>query len=294
MNRRNTTMTAFGKSIRLYLMDGTPNGRWMCELSNWRGKAYKLPRTMLKECEKRSDLRSSGVYFLFGTDDDSGKPLVYIGETEDIITRLYQHLDSKDYWTEAIVFVTTDDHLNKAHIKHLENRFYTIATEAKRYIVKNGNIPKKSAISEAEQAELEEFIFNAELLMTTLGHRVFEPFIDTDKTASSESLLHFTRNKGSGGKAEGKLTSEGFVVMMGSYIHPKIADYVSPGIKDAREKYASIINANGILQEDVLFSSPSFASTFVCGKNSNGLTEWKDDNGVSLKELEAKVTEVAD
>lgn len=279
-------MATFGKNIRLYLMDGTPNGRWMCELSNWTGKAYKLPRTMLKECEKRSDLRSSGVYFLFGTDDDSGKPLVYIGETEDIVTRLYQHLDSKDYWTEAVVFVSTDDHLNKAHIKYLENRFYAIASEAKRYIVKNGNVPKKSSISEAEQAELEEFIFNAELLMNTLGHRVFEPLVENNNTAISENILHFIRNNGSGGKADGKLTTEGFVVFKSSYIYPKVATYVSTGIRDAREKYVAVINSDGILQEDVLFSSPSFAATFVCGKNTNGLAEWKTDAGVSLKELE--------
>ena len=26
---------AFGKVIKLFLLDGTPNGRWICELSNW-------------------------------------------------------------------------------------------------------------------------------------------------------------------------------------------------------------------------------------------------------------------
>ncbi|MEG1788993.1 MAG: hypothetical protein RR268_07245, partial [Kiritimatiellia bacterium] len=32
----------FGKRIQLFLVDGTPNGRWICELSNWTGIAYKL------------------------------------------------------------------------------------------------------------------------------------------------------------------------------------------------------------------------------------------------------------
>lgn len=59
----------FGKRIQLFLVDGTPNGRWICELSNWTGIAYKLPRNMIKESEKRSELASPGVYFLFGYDD---------------------------------------------------------------------------------------------------------------------------------------------------------------------------------------------------------------------------------
>ena len=27
-----------GKSLKIFLMDGIVNGRWMCELSNWTGK----------------------------------------------------------------------------------------------------------------------------------------------------------------------------------------------------------------------------------------------------------------
>ena len=38
----------FGKVVKLFLIDGTPNGRWRCELSNWTGIAYKIPRSMIK------------------------------------------------------------------------------------------------------------------------------------------------------------------------------------------------------------------------------------------------------
>ena len=37
---------AFGKVIKLFLLDGSPNKRWICELSNWTGVAYKIPRNM--------------------------------------------------------------------------------------------------------------------------------------------------------------------------------------------------------------------------------------------------------
>jgi hypothetical protein len=34
----------YGKTIKIFLIDGDPNGRMSCELSNWSGKAYKIPR----------------------------------------------------------------------------------------------------------------------------------------------------------------------------------------------------------------------------------------------------------
>ncbi len=38
----------FGKTIKVFLIDGEPNGRMTCELSNWTGKVYKIPRNLLK------------------------------------------------------------------------------------------------------------------------------------------------------------------------------------------------------------------------------------------------------
>ena len=69
-----------GKSINLFLMDGEAGGRIKCTLANWTGIAYKIPRTELDRCKEREDLKQSGVYFLFGTSDTTGKGVVYIGQ----------------------------------------------------------------------------------------------------------------------------------------------------------------------------------------------------------------------
>jgi hypothetical protein len=58
-----------GRAISLFLIDGVPEGRVSCELFNWTGKAYKIPRRMLKESADRSALLKAGVYFLFGRDE---------------------------------------------------------------------------------------------------------------------------------------------------------------------------------------------------------------------------------
>ena len=58
---------AYGQTIELYLADGTPDGLVTAELSNWNGKAIKIPRTDVSSCD-RADLKSVGVYFLFCED----------------------------------------------------------------------------------------------------------------------------------------------------------------------------------------------------------------------------------
>jgi len=139
-------------------MDGTANGRIKCTLANWTGVAYKIPRTELDKCKAREDLKQSGVYFLFGTSDQTGENVVYIGQAgarkngEGILYRLQEHKRNpdKDYWTEAVVFTTSNNSFGPTEISYLENRFCNLATEAKRYIIKNGNDPT-SAISQRKK-----------------------------------------------------------------------------------------------------------------------------------------------
>ncbi|CAG0976363.1 MAG: hypothetical protein MPEBLZ_00311 [Candidatus Methanoperedens nitroreducens] len=97
----------------------------------------------------------------------------YIGEAEDVFKRLYQHQE-KNFWTEALAFISKDENLNKAHIKYLEFSLHDEAVEANRYKVFNSNVPTKPAISEAEIAIMSEFSINLKLLVGALGFRIFE------------------------------------------------------------------------------------------------------------------------
>lgn len=75
-------MTIRGKSINLFLMDGSVTGCIKCSLSNWTGIAYKIPRTELDNCKNRNDLKQSGVYFLFGKSDQTGGFNKKVGKTK--------------------------------------------------------------------------------------------------------------------------------------------------------------------------------------------------------------------
>ena len=278
----------FGKTIKIFLIDGDPNGRMSCELSNWTGKAYKIPRIKIKDCTDREDLISTGVYLLFGKDED-GKDLVYIGEAETILKRLNQHLNQKDFWNETIVFISKDENLNKAHIKYLENRLHDIAKNANRYKVENSITPTQSSISEPDQAEMEEFIENIKMLVNTLGHKVFEEKRDFRARQKKET---FFIKAARGADAEGEPTSDGFVVFKGSKAAGTTVPSMTSNFLNLRQK---LIDENAIFEngnsyefvEDYIFSSPSTAAAMVMGRNANGLTEWKLKSGKTLKEYES-------
>ncbi len=297
-------MAARGKNIQLFLMDGEASGRIKCTLANWTGVAFKIPRTELDKCKDRDDLKQSGVYFLFGTSDETGKGVVYIGQAgtrkngEGILNRLQEHKRNpeKDYWTEAIVFTTSNNSLGATEISYLENRFCNMAIEAKRYDVKNGNDPTPGNITEEKESEMEEFIDYAKVIMGTLGHKLFEPLskpvvktqdFSADDAVQESVSLHLERTIKNVGKveADGAQTAEGFVVLQGSHVSPIDDDTIPAVIKNRRRK--AQIDENNILQEDLLFTSPSYAAMFVIGKSANGLTSWKTSDGQTLKSLEA-------
>lgn len=298
-------MSTRGKSINLFLMDGTPTGRIKCTLANWTGVVYKIPRTELEKCKGRDDLSQSGVYFLFGITEDSGDPVVYIGQAgvrrngEGILYRLFEHKRNpeKDYWTEAVVFTTSNNSFGPTEISYLENRFCNLAIEAGRYMIKNGNDPSPGNITEEKESELEEFIEYAEISMGALGHKVFEPLtrsgqvapVSVSETEPGDSSSDFflkrkSRKSGLTIEAKCRQTSEGFVVLKGSQIETIDSESIPPGVKERRNK-AGI--KDGILQEDVLCTSPSYAAAFVIGGSTNGLMDWKTADGKTLKDIEA-------
>jgi hypothetical protein len=281
----------FGKTIKIFLIDGDPNGRMTCELSNWTGKAYKIPRIKVKDCSDRPDLLNTGIYLLLGRDDE-GYESVYIGEAESILKRLSQHLTQKDFWNEAIVFVSKDDNLNKAHIKYLENRLFDIAYNLKRYKVENNLIPTQSSISESDRAEMEEFLENIKLLVNTLGHKVFEEkreFKSSFKTP--QEIFGITGSRGA--NAHGEPTSEGFVVFRGSKIATSTVPSYPPYMQNFRDNLLNngVVKPNGVdleFVDDYVFNSASTAASVVMGRSANGLVEWKLPSGKTLKSFETE------
>lgn len=279
----------YGKSIELFLVNGTADSLITAELSNWNGKALKIPRIKVASCS-RDDITQAGVYFLFCKEDD-GSDSVYIGEAENVKERLVQHLrdyqseKEKYYWNTAVIFIGRD--LNKALIRYLENRFVEIARSCKRYTVLTKNTYRNTVMKESQIAVMEEFIDNVKTLINALGYKVLEPVLQVDSAAATadDELLYIATG---GATATGRVTSEGFVVLKGATVNEKVSvKSLSAGMVKLREKYLKEGKVeNLVTTEDLLFSSSSAAADFVLGYSVSGPRTWKTKDGRSLKEIE--------
>lgn len=283
----------YGKLIELFLVNGTADSLTIAELSNWNGKAIKIPRIEVSSCN-RDDITQAGVYFLFCKEDD-GSDSVYIGEAENVKERLVQHLrdyqseKEKYYWNTAVIF--TGSGLNKALIRYLENRFVEIARNSKRYLVLTKNTYRNTVMKESQRAVMEEFVDNVEILINALGYKVLEPLVQKDLSSTQVDNESLYVTSGSV-NATGKVTSEGFVVFAGSTINEKTSvKSLSAGMQKQRQKlFDSDKVQNLVTTEDILFSSSSAAADFVLGYSASGPKTWKTKQGLSLKEIESSET----
>ncbi len=127
-----------GRSIRVYLVDGTPGGLLTAEIMNWTGHIVAAPRSDLAILLRRPETSRTGVYLLLGDDPETfGGSVAYIGEGDDVGTRPRQHARAeeqggKDFWDRAIVLTSKDANLTKAHARYLESGFIALAQQARR------------------------------------------------------------------------------------------------------------------------------------------------------------------
>jgi len=285
-----------GKSIRIFLADGTVTGIRHGEIVNWTGQAVMLPRKRYAELKSWDEASKPGVYFLFGEDDASGEPMAYIGESENVYDRLRNHVDRKEFWNEAVLFTNKDENLTKAHAKYLESRLIQLATEASRYKIENGTAPPLPNLPRGDRDAMDEFLENLRLLLGALGHKLLEPVTVgciADEGSELGSALNISMNR-SGLTAKGQLTDEGVVVFPGSQVTTDVRTSLSGGYNKLRQRLidSGVLELAGdtyLFTKEHLFSSPSAAAAIICGQACNGREYWKDSKGRTLKQIETEI-----
>ena len=143
-------------TIKLFLPLGDAKSLRTAEISNWTGKAVAAPRTELDELLAREELDKTGVYILIGSDPQTNAPRAYIGEAEIIRDRLKQH-KTKEFWVSAIVFVSKDENLTKAHVRYLESRLLAEASQVNRFALEQ-NQAGGSRLPESDREDMEVFL----------------------------------------------------------------------------------------------------------------------------------------
>lgn len=122
--------------------------------------------------------------------------------------------------------------------------------------------------------------------MGVLGHKTFEPVIQKEEIKKEEILNAPIFNfKSPKHKATATVTAEGFILLKGSQICTQIKNSAKPNVIKARTQYKDKISENGILLDDIPFSSPSFAASFVGGASLSGNECWITSDGKNPKDL---------
>jgi len=275
-------------TIKIFLVHGDPKRLRTAELSNWTGKAVAGPRSEFEGLVGREESGSSGVYFLTGSDPESGKPALYVGEAENIRDRVKAHLE-KDFWNQIIFFISKDENLTKAHIRYLEGKLIDQARQANRSLLVNGQ-SSGAKLPESDREDMEVFLEKIYQLLPVLGVELLVSAAGKAATNTEKEMLYCEIK---GLQAKGRLTPNGFLVLKGSQavLKERASTLKFPWPLNMRQRLKeegvlSVAEDYLVFTRDEEFSSPSAAAAVVHGGHANGLIAWKNKDGKTLKEIE--------
>lgn len=309
-------MSALGKTLRLFLVNGTPSGIVVAEIINWSGQVIRLPREALGDFLERRESNRTGIYLLVGRDEEiPGRLRVYIGESDNVGSRLRQHANSeeKSFWDFACVITSKDQNLTKAHGLFLEARIIEQALSADRVTLDNSQTNSYENIPESDISDMTYFFEQISVLLPALGVEIFLPkelvrhAVENRETSIAqisgivldgldrrvprmpyepvtgekaiEVVLHDNRF---GIDAHGVESNGQIKVLSGSNARG-VNDSEVNGYRPLRER---LIKEGKLLpthdervfefKTDVLFDSPSAASSVILDRNDNGRASWKE------------------
>ncbi len=291
-----------GRSIRLFLVDGSPNGIITAEIMNWTGSIVVAPRSRIADLIKRDEVSRTGIYFLIGPDPElQSRSLVYIGESDNVKKRVILHNkdEAKDFWNRVCVVTSKDQNLTKAHVRYLESHLITIVQDAENTNLLNGTAPPSPALPEADTSDMEFFIEQVSTVMPVLGFGFLKPkpdiltlqkvrsqqsplSIDEIKSTNKDDIHVFEMTVDKDGIRATAIENEGdFTVLKGSQARKN----GTPSWKSYVDVHKSLVEAGKLVPtddpntleftEDVSFSSPSGAACVVAAAARNGRTSWK-------------------
>lgn len=280
-----------GRSVRLFLADGTPQGLIVAEIPNWSGKVLAAPRARLGELLKRGEAARTGVYILTGPDPDRAHgQLAYLGEADDVAARIRIHVRSadKDFFDRVAVITSTDDNITKGHARFLESRLIGQVRRAGAVAIANGTQPDFQRLPEPDRADMEFFVEQLGLLLPMVGFDLFRRPVQSGSSSPKPDGADgtiFTLTT-AGAAATGQETDDGFVVLAGSTARRTPTGTFPAGYLALRDQLV----ADGKLTAesspelfaftaDVAFSSPSAAASIVAARSASGPREWRVTDG---------------
>jgi Domain of unknown function (DUF4357) len=279
----------FGRTIQLFLVDGTPTGLRKATIHGWTGLTFVATGTTFAALTARAELDRTGIYILAGPDAEAvGGTRAYVGSANSVRERIKQSAAQRAFWETAIAVTTSDDDLSKGHVEYLEARLIELATAANRVTLDNGTSPigQRRRLPEADQANMELFLANLKIILPVVGLDMLKPQpravaqASTPVAQRTSGEITFEIRHKSGVQAQAVEEDGEFIVLEGSQALMNMGHVMQSygALKDN-------LISQGILQpgkdnmhvfaKPHAFNSPSAAAAVVLDRNSNGRTEWK-------------------
>ena len=284
-------MTLRPQTIQIFLPSGDPQGIRIAEITTRIVRVVAVPRALLPEFLAMPEAVGGAVYLLVSGDEETVRPAAYIGQTGDLRQRLSQHnRDSKRDWQHAVVILSRADSLTATHSLYLERLCIQAAKQAGRYAVWNDTNGNRLNTTRPLEAECEELLETAKVLIAILGFPVFSSPVGVD----SQGDVYFCTAAGTDARAQ--YTAEGMVVLEGSKARLTCTEsFKSMPLYEKRQALieAGILVPQGdqlLFAKGYLFQSPSSAAAIVVGNSMNGWVTWKDSRGRTLDEVKRQTT----
>ena len=280
-------MNAKSFTIHTELLDGILEGaRNIYMGANSTCHLYVIPRGEISLANTLSDISGQPAFYILlgegeGPDD---RAKAYIGQTTDFANRKNDHMQKKDWWDTALVFISDNHKIYGDDVRFLEYIGVKAAQEADSCELLNGSNPRKPNIAPFRVNDMEVFFRDIELLTRFYGCRIFE----RRQVSASERHLFYVKaaERHADGVGYYDETNRKFVLMKGSRLAlDVVASYKNAGRPKFISEHCRIVNGEIVLWHDVAVDSPSGASGLVLGRPSNGWADWTDAEGHSLNSV---------
>lgn len=245
-------------------------------------RGYYFKKSSIKEVEKLDYVNNYAVYFLF--EDSGDDPQVYIGQSENGISRIKSHVANKNFWNYCIMFVTDNNQFDKTCIDYLEWYFINLF-KGTVYNLDNAQerVKKPNVDASFTEPSILNYAYQIEFLLEANGISL--------NVLDNTSDISTSKEYKSKGKFDGVLyiVDGKYVLKNGSVIrtaNENTREYVDGGKFYERfttkfnelvesGKAIEISDTEAKLVEDLVCNSSSYAGALCTGRATNGWEFWE-------------------
>jgi hypothetical protein len=284
---------AFGRTIQLFLVDGSPSGVIIASIHGWTGSVLVSTQSMFDRLLARPEVNRTGVCILCGPDPENALAMrAYVGEADSVRDRIGESAEKRAFWETAVVITSADEALTKGHVRYLEARLIEMTNIAGRVVLDNTQVPEpdRRRLPEADRANMEVFLANLKVILPVVGLDLLKPqpqgimkigAVGSDLDVLPESSgIRFEIRHRSGVTAFAVEGDGEFVVLARSqalknteYAHNSYARLKDELVTDGTLAEAAD-GARYKFTRAFPFKSPSAAGSVILDRNTNGRTRW--------------------